>query len=239
MIKNRLDYKLINTAIIVLIISLMYQAGGLWGLVVMRVFHALFPFLIAFAVAYALYPITLKLRQLGIRKSLSIFTVLFLFIGIFVLVGTLALPLLFEQLGNLFNGIISFIKDISIKYDLDFGPLQQTLSTSFDDIIKNAGKYISDGAISIISTSLSYLGIFIVSFAAAIYLLIDMDRIRAAIKKHYKKKDKKTFNYIVSLDRAMKGYLDGFSKIVIITSIEYTIAFTLIGHPDAILLGCL
>ena len=37
----------------------------------------------------------------------------------------------------------------------------------------------------------------------------------------------------------MKNYLDGFTKIIIITIIEYTIAFLLIGHPNAILLGFL
>lgn len=239
MIKNRLDFKLINTAIIVLIICLIYQAGGLWSLVIAKIFEVLFPFLVAFALAYALYPFTLKLRKHNIPKSISVFIVLIVFFGIFILIGTFAVPLLFEQLGNLFNGIIAFIKDISIKYDIDFGPLQDTLSDSFNDIIKSAGKYISDGALSAISTSLSYLGSFIAIIAAAIYLLVDMDRIRAAIKRFYKKKDKKTYNYVRVLDKAMKGYMDGFTKIVLITVVEYSVGFMIIGHPDAILLGCL
>ncbi len=239
MIKNRLDFKLINTAIFVLIIGLMYQSGGLWSLVIDKIFKVLFPFLLAFALAYALYPFTLKLRKYNIPKGFSILIVLFVFFGIFILIGTLALPLLFEQLGNLFNGIIAFIRDISLKYDLDFGPLQETLSNSFDDIIKNFGKYISDGAISIISTSLSYIGTFIVILASSIYLLFDMDRIRKAIKRHYKKKGRKTYNYVIALDNAMKGYMDGFTKIVLITVLEYTFAFTVIGHPDAVLLGCI
>ena len=239
MIKNRLDFKLINTAIIVLIIWLIYQSGGLWSIAVTKMFSVLFPFLVAFAIAYALYPFTLRLREHKIPKGLSIFIVLIIFFGVFILVGTLAVPLLIEQLGNLFNGIIAFIKDISIKYDIDFGPLQDTLSTSFDDIIKSTGKYISDGAIALISTSLGYVGNFIVGLAAAIYLLVDMDRIRARVKKYYKKKGKKTYGYVVALDNAMKGYLEGFTKIVLITVVEYTVAFTIIGHPDAVLLGCL
>ena len=37
----------------------------------------------------------------------------------------------------------------------------------------------------------------------------------------------------------MKNYLVGFVELVIITLFEYTIAFLLIGHPNAILLGFL
>lgn len=239
MIKNRLDFKLINTAIIVLTICLIYNAGGLWSVVIATILKIVFPFLMAFAIAYALYPYTLKLRRRKIPKSLSVAIVLFVFFGIFVVVGTFAVPLLFDQLGNLFNGIIVFLKDMSVKYDLDFGMLQSTLSTSFNDVIKSFSKYISAGALSIISTSLSYIGTFIVIIAASIYILSDMDRIRKAVKKFYKKKSKRTYNYVIALDNSMKGYLSGFTKIVLITIVEYTFGFMIIGHPDAILLGCL
>ena len=35
----------------------------------------------------------------------------------------------------------------------------------------------------------------------------------------------------------MKAYITGFIKIVLITFVEYTIAYTIIGHPSALLLG--
>lgn len=239
MIKNKLNYKLVNTALIMLIIYLMYQAGGLWSVVFEKIISILVPFIIAFAFAYALYPYTKFLRDKGIPKGISIFLILAIFFGAFVLVGTFAIPLLFNQLGNLFNGIITFIKEISMQYDIDFGPLQNTLSDTFNDIIKSSGKYISDGAMSFISTSISYLGTFIIVVSAGIYLLVDMDKIRNFIKRTCKKNSKKTFNYVRTLDHAMKGYLNGFTKIVIISIFEYTIAFLIIGHPDAILLGFL
>lgn len=239
MIKNKLDFKLINTVIVVLIIYLIYQSGGLWSFVIARILKIFFPFLIAFALAYALYPYTVKLREHKLPKSLSVIIVLFIFFGIFILIGTFAVPLLFEQLGSLFNGIITFIKDLSVRYDLDFGPLQATLTNSFSDILKKSGEYISNGALSAITTSLSYIGTFIVIIVASVYFLFDMDRIRKAVRTFYKRKEKKTFNYIVSLDKAMKGYLSAFSKVVLITWAEYTFGFLVIGHPDAILLGCL
>ena len=68
---------------------------------------------------------------------------------------------------------------------------------------------------------------------------MDMDHIREVIKNRFKRKSKKTYNYIKALDTEMKNYLTGFIKIVGITLVEYTVAFLIIGHPNAILLGFL
>lgn len=239
MIKNRIDFKLINLAIIVLIITLLYLSGGLWNAIIGKIFEIFFPFVIAFAIAYALYPLTLKLMKHKIPRKWSIFIVVAALAGIFIVVGTLAVPLLFDQLGSLFNGIIAFIKEMSMKYDIDFGPLQETLSGTFNDIIKKTGTWISDGALSAITVSISYISTLVIAVSAAIYFLCDMDKIRGTLKKYFKSKGKKTYNYVRLIDVSMNKYLDGFTKIVLISLVEYTIAFLVIGHPNALLLGCL
>lgn len=239
MIKNKIDFKLINTAIIVLIITLLYLSGGLWTTIIGKLLEIFFPFIIAFAIAYALYPLVVKLQKYNIPKGVSVFIIIAILIGIFILMGTLAVPLLFNQLGSLFNGIIAFIKEISMKYDVDFGPLQDTLSDTFNDIIKKTGTWISNGALSAITTSISYISTLVVSLTTAIYFLCDMDKIRLAIKRYFKAKGKKTYNYVKILDDSIGNYLEGFTKIMIISLVEYTLAFIIIGHPNALLLGCL
>ena len=238
MIKNKLDFKLINITLLVLIIFLLYQTSNLWIGLVMLLSRISFPFIIAFTVAYALYPFTKFLEECKIPKKISIFTIILLVIALFGITLFMVFPLLFEQLGSLFNSIITFIKEISLEYDIDFGPLQNTLSDSFNDIIKTLGKYISDGAISFIGISVNYLSIAFIAIASAIYFLNDMDKIRESIKKRLSRKPK-IFNYVKELDESMKNYLTGFLKIVLITVFEYGIAFLIIGHPNAILLGFL
>ena len=238
MIKNKLDFKLINIALLVLVIFLLHQTSDLWIGLVLLLSKIAFPFLIAFAVAYALYPFTKFLEEHKIPKKLSIFLVFSVVIAIFAVTLFMVSPLLFEQLGSLFNSIITFIKEISLEYDIDFGPLQNTLSESFNDIIKGLGKYISDGAISFIGISVNYLSIAFIAVASAIYFLNDMDKIRLRTKKHLSKKPK-IYNYIKQLDYAMKNYLIGFIKIVFITVFEYGITFLIVGHPNAMLLGFL
>jgi len=238
MFKNKVDFKLINIALFVLIIFLLYQTSSLWIGLINVISKITFPFLIAFAVAYALYPFTKYLEENKIPKKLSIFIVIAIVVAIFGITLFMVFPLLFEQLGSLFNSIITFIKEISLEYDIDFGPLQSTLSDSFNEIIKTLGKYISDGAISVISISVNYLSIAFIAIASAIYFLNDMDKIRTGIKKKLSKKTK-MYNYVRALDYAMKNYVTGFLKIVLITVFEYGIVFLIIGHPNAILLGFL
>jgi len=79
----------------------------------------------------------------------------------------------------------------------------------------------------------------VIAFAAAIYLLVDMDKIRSEFKSFLLSRNKRSFDYFKILDTEMKNYLTGFIKIVGITLVEYTVAFVIIGHPNAILLGFL
>lgn len=237
MIKNKVNFKLINIALIILIITLLYLCGGLWATIIGKIIEIFFPFLVAFVIAYALYPFVVKLTKLKVPEKLSIVLVLIVVLGFFIIIGTLAIPLLVEQLGSLFNGIITFIKEVSIKYDIDFGPLQKTLSNTFNDIIKNVGSWVSAGALSVISTSVSYITTFIITAAATIYFLVDMKKIKDGAKKYFRSKGSKTFNYVKAIDDSMEDYLAGFMKIMIISLVEYTVAFFIIGHPNAILLG--
>ena len=175
---NKINYKLVNLAIFMFIIFLIYQTSGLWSIVLLKLFKIFFPFLIAFSVAYAFYPYSKKLQDKKIPKSISNFMVcsfVFIVFGFLILVVA---PLLFEQVGSLLNGILLFIKDIQMKYDFDFGPLTNIIQDNFSKIIKDYGKSI----ISIVSKSFSYLSTIIITISASIYFLIDMDKIREKIK---------------------------------------------------------
>ena len=137
----------------------------------------------------------------------------------------------------MFTGIISFFKEISSTYDLNFGNIQQTLNDTFTNILADLGNYVSNGAINFIGVSLGVLSAALVCLSAAIYFLIDMDKIRNEVKVIVKKKSKKAFRYIKLLDDQMKKYLVGFMKILIINFFLYSFAFFIVGHPNALLLG--
>ena len=237
MIKNKLDFKLINVALFVLIVFLMYQTSGLWIGILAKIITIIAPFFFAFIIAYALNPCVRFLRDKGLPKWLSILIVVLVVLGLLASIIIIAGPLLFGQLSSLFTGIISFFKEISSTYDLNFGNIQQTLNDTFTNILADLGNYVSNGAINFIGVSLGVLSAALVCLSAAIYFLIDMDKIRNEVKVIVKKKSKKAFRYIKLLDDQMKKYLVGFMKILIINFFLYSFAFFIVGHPNALLLG--
>lgn len=239
MLKNRLDFKLINFALIVLIIFLMYQTSNIWLGLASIALKICAPFFFAFILAYVLHPYLKFLTNHKIPKPLAIFIVLLTVLIIIGLIIGLAFPLVFSQLSSLFNGIIAFVKEISLKFDINFGNLQDSLANSFNTIIEKLGSIVSDGAVNLIGVSIGYITLALISFSAAIYLLIDMDKIRKSVKLFLARKSKKVYRYVALLDEQMKNYLTGFFKIVLITIFEYSIAFLIIGHPNALLLGFL
>ena len=239
MFKNKLNYKLLNFLLLTGIVFLMYETGKLWMGVTNKFLSIIGPFLFAFAVAYALYPFLRYLESKKIPKSIAMFIVIGLVLGVLAITIGLIAPLLFEQLSSLFNNIIAFLKELSLDYDINIGPLQANLSEAFNDIIKSLSKYISDGAMTAIGVSLNAISMIVVGFSAAIYFLIDMKRIREGIKKFLKLRSNKAYRYVQLLDHEMTNYFDGFFKIVLITLFEYTITFYIIGHPNALLLGFL
>lgn len=239
MTKNKINFKLVNIALLFIILFLVYLTGNLWLGIFSKVWKICFPFLIGFVIAYALYPFTLFLRKHKIPKKVSNILAFLLVIGVFLFLILSFFPVLTSELSSLFGNIITFIKEISLDYDLDLGPLQTTLNNSFNDIISVAGKYVSDGAVNIINSSFSILSTGVIAASASVYFLFDMDSIRKHFRRIMKTKSKRTFRYFQTIDREMKNYLSGFFRIALISFFEYGIAYYLIGHPSALLLAAL
>jgi len=239
MIKNKLDYKLINIALIAVICYFIYEASGLWLNVLDKILKISLPLLAGFVIAYALYPILEILKEHKIPKGLGVGIITVGIIAIIITVIILVIPLLSTQLVSLINSLIVFIKDISIKFNVDFGAMEDTLLTSFNQIISSVGKYVSDGAVKTINTSINVVTNIIIALASSIYFLLDMDKIREDIKEFLLNKSKRIYNYIFNLDREMKKYIKGFLLLVCISFFEYTLLYYIIGHPNALLLGFL
>ncbi len=237
MIKNKLDYKLVNITLIIFSVFLIYQTKDFWVGLLSLFLNITLPFFIAFVLAYAVFPFVRKLMNRGVPKGVSVFTVILCILILTIAMISLITPLLIDQTTSLFNGIVSFLKELSLDYNINFKDVQNTLSSSFNNILEKLGSYISNGAINVISVSANYISKFFIVFAAFIYFLIDMDKIRLFVKEFLKSRSKKMYDYVTTLDNEMEMYLSGFMKIVIISFFEYSIIYTIIGHPNAVLLG--
>ena len=236
---NKLNYKLVNIILVVILICLLYFIRGLWIGILAKIIAIILPFLIAFACAYALYPYCKKLENCGLPKWLSMGIIYFIIIGFLVIMGITVIPLFYDQVVLFLSNISAVITDISSKFEIDLGVLQKSISTVSTDILKNVGTYISDGAISILNASITVVTNLIIVVAVSIYLLWDMDNIRKFLKRILNRKNKKYYRYVKKLDTEINNYFSGLFKTMLIQFIEYTVVFALIGHPNYLVLGIL
>lgn len=234
---DKLNYKLLNILIIITIVCLLYYIRGLWIGIVVNIFNILSPFLLAFCLAYVTYPLVKKLINSGAPKWLSILTVCILGFGSIFLIIILTIPLLYEQLLLFISNISMLLSDLSTKYELNVGGLQSSLTEFSTNIISNLGSSISNGAMSLVSSSFSVVSTGIVVVCAAVYFLIDMDKIRYGVKKYFNRRNRRTSSYLKKLDNELTKYIGGLGVNIIIQIIEYTLAFLVIGHPNYLILG--
>ncbi len=235
MIKSTLNYKLINTLLIIFMIYLVYQTRNFWLGFLDISFNIISPFLIAFSISYALSPILTYLMKKGLSKWLSVFIILFIILGIIFCVGIFTIPTIFLQAGDIFGDIIGFLKRVSLDYNISFDNLEENINKIFNNYLEK----ITNGAFDMISISLGFITKAFIVFISAIYFLLDMDKIRESIKNCLKRKKIKLYKYVVILDIEMTKYLGGFLKIMVISFFEYFLIYIIIGHPNYFLLGSL
>lgn len=235
---NKLNYRLVNVLLVMAIIYIIVATSGYWSGMILKVFNIIVPFLLAFIFAYILNPFVKKLEDKGIRRSLALFFVIFVVLGLIVGLMWITVPAIYEQLVAFTKTITDVIGDVSGKFDLNLGEFQTTVVDALNELIKNLGSYISNGTIDILGKSVNFLTNAIIVFIVGIYFLIDMDKIREFIKK-YLRPHKKSYQYVKTIDHQMGNYLHGLAIFMIIQLFEYSILFKLVGHPSWLLLGVL
>lgn len=236
---KKVNYKSLNILIILAIVYVLFLMRDLWIGVFFKVLAVLKPFIIAFAMAYAIYPFLKWLQSKKIPKFFAILIILVI-LALFIFFVVISLvPVFTDQLVSLFGNIMKFVSEMGSKYDIDIAPIQTNLSTIFNTISSNVSKYISDGAINLVNSSISFVSNSIIVLVAFIYFLIDMDKIRDNVDEFFSKKSKKTYKLVQDIDHETTSYFKGLFLTILIQFFEYTIVFYLIGHPNFLLLGVL
>ena len=67
--KNKINFKLVNLALLTFILYLIYKSGHLWTGITSKVLQIAMPFIVAFVIAYALYPFLKYLESKKIPKD--------------------------------------------------------------------------------------------------------------------------------------------------------------------------
>ena len=238
MFKNKINYNLVNVLLLAGIIYIVVMLRPYWSGIIFKVFGIILPFLLAFILAYILNPFVKRLENRGVRRPLALGTVIIVFFVLLTLLLWLTLPAIYDQLVAFSKSMTTAMTDLSKRLDLDLGSYQEAITDTLNGIIKNVGSSISTGTIDILGKSVNFLTNAIIVLIVGVYLLIDMDKIRAFIKKVLSK-HKKGYDYVKALDHQMGNYLHGLAIYILVQMVEYCTVFYLVGHPSWLLLGIL
>ncbi len=235
---NKINYRLVNALLVMAIIYIIVATSHYWSGIIFKIVDIILPFFFAFVIAYILHPFVKKLEEKGVRRPLALVFVVFIVLGLLVGLLSLTLPSIYEQLVSFTKNITQAIGDISGRFDVNLGDFKETIVDALNQAISNLGTYISTGTIDILGKSVNFLANAMIIFIIGVYLLVDMDKIRAFVKKYLKPR-KREYQYVKTIDHEMGAYLHGLAIYMFVQLIEYSFLFWVVGHPSWLLLGLL
>ena len=236
---KKINYRAINILVSLLIVYVLFLLRDLWFGVFFKLLAVLKPFIIGFAIAYALFPFEKWLESKKIPKGLAVLLIVLLILLFLVVIVYSLIPIFTEQLVTFFSSLITFVSDIGSKFDINIDPIKTALVDAFNGLTKNLGNYISNGAINVVNASISFVSTFIIVFVSFIYFLLDMQKIRDNVSLFFKKKGRKTFKIVTQVDHETTQYFKGLFLTIVIQFFEYSLLYGLIGHPNFLLIGVL
>jgi len=234
---KKLNIKLINITVLMVLLYITFNNINLWWNLLAQIIYIMTPFIIAFSLAYILYPLLKYLESKLKNKGLSILIIVLLILGIISLLVFLTIPVIYDQLKLLINSLVDVINTYSDKFDINLGTYSIKITDYLNNITSIIGGFASNTVINIVNKSFSFIGKFIITFVSFIYFLNYMDKIREWIKDIMP--NKKTFNYFKTLDKEISSYIRGLIIFMIFQLFEYSIVYFIIGHPNWLILGLL
>lgn len=217
----KINYSLINLTFLSIIIFLFIQTIDTWLKVVHFIYNICLPFFVSFALSYVFYPTVLFFRRY-FNKTISTLIVFFLFLFFIVLFLYLIIPILISQAFPALEQIICFIKEISLKYNVNL----DKISSLFLNIYEEFSKQINTK--EIVKSSLNFVWFSLITISSFFYILLDMEKLKNLFSKNL---------FLKGLHVEMTNYLLSFRNVIVITFFEYFFAFFLISHPNYLLLA--
>ena len=236
---------------------LLVAAG--WGIYALS--GVMLPFVAGLALGYLLDPLARRLQMLGLSRFVATIVILAFCAVALLLLGLLLCPVLGRQLSGFLDHLplyVQKLQDLALtqvnlfsetygnaildKLGMSTGQggtfdAQKTLS----DFAGQASQWIAGFIRSLISGGaalISLLSLLVVTPVVAFYILIDWDKMIAAIDSLLPLAQRDTIHQIArDIDRALAGFIRGQSLVCLILGLWYGIGLSLIGLNFGFLIG--
>ena len=133
MSNNKLNYKIINVAALVLLFYFGFLSIKIGWDIIVKCMSLLAPFIVGFVFAYSLTPLVRWLQKKGLNKALAVIIVI---LGLLIIVAGLiaiVVPLLYDQTILLGKNIIEVFDNFSTNFNLNIGSFEIKLTDYLND----------------------------------------------------------------------------------------------------------
>lgn len=220
-------------------------------LLIKRLSGVLLPFLVAWLVAYMIFPLV-KFFQYKLKIKSRVLSILFSFISISAVLGMASyfiLPSILEELGKINQLVVSYldggkgdtiptvISDF-IKKNVDFNELTALVNEeNLINTIKQAVPQIWSLAVDSVNIIFGILSFFII-LMYIVFILLDYEDLSEGWLGLLPKKYRAISDKIVrDIEEGMNRYFRGQALVALCVGVMFSIGFLIIDFPMAIVLG--
>lgn len=170
MFSNKLNYKLFNITLLMLLLYIGFSNIGLWWMIITKVLSILSPFIVAFIFSYVFAPVVSKLEEKGVRKWLAVLFVILCIVSVVSLLLIILLPMIYDQLVLFAKMTLEVLQDVGDRFDLNLGNFEIKIFDYLNEIIKNIGGFLSSTTVGFyLNLLILYLSLLLVLFHLFIF----------------------------------------------------------------------
>lgn len=206
--------------------------------------NVLMPFLLGGAIAYFLDPVADRLERMGFSRVLATTFITVMGLLIFFILALLVVPTLIQQTVSLIEIAPQLFRDATDFLTKRFPALLEensTLNTSLKSIgatIQERGGQLLETALSSFASIINVIVLFVIVPVVAVYMLLDWDRMVAAIDQLLPRDHAPTIRRLAGeVDRTLASFIRGMGTVCLILGTYYAIALMLVGLQFGLVVG--
>ncbi len=229
--------------ILIIVIGNMLAAKAALTTIIVTLFPFMFSFLIAWILNPVVEAVVVKFKIKRWLSAVIVLSVIFIiFTGIFIIVVPEFInqfKILAKYVPTLRHSFRNFLDVIDETFGIEFA---NNIFERFSSQITSIISRLFTGGLDVIASSINFVGgvvsgVFIIfmMLMAAVYILIDFDRLEAGAISLIPKRMLNDFNFLIGeVNRVVVGYLRGLIIETVIVFIISYITFVIIGIEGAL-----
>ena len=204
----------------------------------------LLPVLLGGAIAYVLDPVADRLEAMGLSRRLATAIITIICVLVFVVMALLVVPTLVNQAISLFETAPQLARDFTnflterFPSLLDEGSTLRASITSVGAAVQERGGQLLQTALASFASILNIIILFVIVPVVAVYMLMDWDRMVAAVDGMLPRDHAPTIRHLArEIDRTLASFVRGMGTVCLILGTYYAIALMLVGLQFGLVVG--